>query len=347
MAHLNNLSNVLEHLKIQPEVLAAQTRFYISYAQMLERERIAAGRPDVPSGHENVWARIASPAQPWLGTATIASTYRLAAQYAALVDIPLAMDLAVRASLAYLEAGVPFGLFLAAGLLSDSILRHPEVSQRLFRLASGVAAGSASTDPVQQAYLLLALASRPWIEQQLGQSADAMLNQLNAHDLHPVGPQSAPLATYLDLAKTMLANRSFYRPAESGRQETSQSGDEAAETGISDMASQLAEIGRMQATSLRLTMRNQYLWRHAAAPVNIVDLEQVALYGLATRSEGDWSKRLQRRTASLLEDNDALAELPGWASQEMNRLLPEMTEQIIQVLRTYSWRERPEEDSRA
>jgi len=330
MAHLNNLSNVLEHLNIQADVIAAQARFYISYAEMLERERLAAQGTDVRPGRENIWTRIANPAQPWLGTATIASTYRLASQYAALVDMPLAMRLAVRASLAYLEAGLPFGLFLAAGLLNDSILQHQEVTPRLFRLLLSINADPASTDPVQQAYLLLALASRPWLGRQLNQSADNMLNHLAAHDLHPVGPQSAPLADYLNLARTMLSNL-----------------DEAADTGISVMAQQLAGIGRSQAASLRMTMRNQYLWRNAAAPVNIVDLEQVALYGLAMRTGGHWSERLLQRTTSLLEDNDALAELPGWTCREMNRLQTQMTEEIQQILRTYSWRGRPEQDGSA
>lgn len=347
MAHLNSLSNVLEHLNIQADVIAAQARFYISYAEMLERERSAAQRTDVPPGRENIWTRIANPAQPWLGTATIASTYRLASQYAALVDMPLAMRLAVRASLAYLEAGLPFGLFLATGLLNDSILQHQEVTPRLFRLLSSINADPASTDPVQQVYLLLTLASRPWLGRQLNQSADNMLNHLAAHDLHPVGPQSAPLADYLNLARTMLSNQTSEQPDEPQGQETEQPFDEATDAGISVMAQQLAGIGRSQAASLRITMRNQYLWRNAAAPVNIVDLEQVALYGLATRTGGHWSEQLLQRTTSLLEDNDALAELPGWTCREMNRLLTGMTEEIQQIMHTYSWRGRSEEDGSA
>jgi hypothetical protein len=318
----------------------------MSYAQMLERERLTTGDISARQGRENIWTRIANPAQPWLGTATIASTYRLASQYAALVDMPLSMDLAIRASLAYLEAGLPFGFFLATGLLDDSILRNPELTPRLFRLLSRVNAEPASTDPVQQAYLLLALASRPWLRRQLQLSPDDMLNRLGAHDLHPVGPQSAPLAAYLTLARTMLSNETSEVPDERQGQEKEQPVDEAADTGISVMAHQLADIGRSQAASLRLTMRNQYLWRNAAAPVNIVDLEQVALYGLAMRTGGYWSERLLQRTTSNLEDNDALAELPAWACREMNGIVSEMSERVQQLLRNYSWRGASDEDQR-
>jgi hypothetical protein len=345
MAQLNNLSSVLEHLEIQPQALEDQARFYVSYAQMLERERLAADQAGTSGERENVWARLANPAQPWLGPATIASTYRLAAQYAALVNMPDAMRLAVRACVAYLEAGLPFGLFLAAGLLDDSILRHPAVGPRLLGLLAADT-GPASADPVQQTYMLLALAAKPWIRRQFDQPADALLNQLAAHDLHPVGPQSAPLAVYLDLARTMLA----YRPPEqeppfrsreekqvsgvpSGR--TAQAPDDTAESAITEMAGQLAELGRAQANSLRRTMRNQHLWKNAAAPVNIVDLEQVAIYGLATRTSPGWSERLRRRTTNILEPGDALAELPGWAAAEMDRILPEMREEIIGTLRSY------------
>ena len=35
---------------------------------------------------DDVWNRVANPGQAWLGKANLASTYSLAAQYAALVD---------------------------------------------------------------------------------------------------------------------------------------------------------------------------------------------------------------------------------------------------------------------
>lgn len=334
MAQLDNLSSVLEHLDIEQQVIVDQARFYVAYAQMLERERLAAGRADVPFQRENVWTRLANPSQPWLGSATLASTYRLAAQYAALVSMPDAMRLAVRACLAYLEAGLPFGLFLAAGLLDDSILRHPAVRPRLFKLLSEDT-GSARADPVQQSYLLLAVTARPWLSRQFNQSADALLNQLAAHDLHPVGPQSVPLAVYLDLAKTMLAYRPPEQGTESRNREKRRSTDEPTEAVIGQMASQLADIGRAQADSLRRTMRNKHLWNNAAAPVNIVDLEQVAMYGLATRTREDWSERLLQRTTDMLETGDVLAELPGWAAKEMDKILPEMTEEIIGTLLSY------------
>jgi hypothetical protein len=53
----------------------------------------------------------------------IASSYRTAAQYAELFDTRLAVESMLPASRAYLDAGAAFGLFPAAGAMSDEALR--------------------------------------------------------------------------------------------------------------------------------------------------------------------------------------------------------------------------------
>ena len=57
----------------------------------------------------------------------LATSYRQAAQHAALVEARWATKLAVRAGMAYLAAGLPFGLFLLTGLLDDQTLSESAV----------------------------------------------------------------------------------------------------------------------------------------------------------------------------------------------------------------------------
>lgn len=316
MSRLDELPNLLRHLELAPDVPARQVDFFLSYAQMLERARTAGTQGEV-------WSRIASPAQEWLGSATLASTYRLAAQYAALVDMRRAAELTVRAALAYLDAGVPFGLFLIAGLLDERMLRDRYVFETLMDPFTEGTFRSAQSDPVQQTYLLLTAASRPWLRQLIRQPVDEMMNRLSAHDLHPIGPQSIPLASYLTMARTMLSDEA---PESVARQ-----GDDRA---IDAMAGELAGLGRIQAASLRSTMRNRYLWLNGAAPVNVVDLEYVAIYGLAMRHNPSWYNELPRRISSTLENDDILAEIPVWAMQRIDSVLPDMADDLFRILRT-------------
>ena len=320
MPHLEDLSNVLEHLGLSADIPAAQASFFISYVQMLEHGQ---------SGDEQgVWARLANPSQPWLGSATIASTYRLAAQFAALVDMQLASLLAMHAGLEYLKAGAPFGLFLITGLLDDQILQDSSVLPTLINPLSEAVAQPGLADPVQQTYIVLAAASRPWLREPLrqliDQPIDDMMEHLAAHDLHPIGPQSIPLATYLTFARTMLSDQPGRVAYEVG------------ERTISEIAGQLAEMGRIQAIRLRATMRNRFLWQNAAAPVNVIDLEYVAMCGLAMRHDPAWSEILPQRTRSELENDDPLAEIPIWVMGEIDRALPEVAGLILEHLRGQS-----------
>lgn len=97
-----------------------------------------------------------------------------------------------------------------------------------------------------------------------------------------MGAQSVPLTNYLDIASVMLTHQrddardvaSFGRPDADG-----EAGRLAEE-----IAPHLAAMAEAQAGSLRVSRRNHYLWQNAAAPVNIVDLEQVALCGLAAKT---------------------------------------------------------------
>src|SRR5689334_25434590 len=116
MAVLHDLAAARAALGLDLTALQSRTGFHWAYARNLERGRTRAGA-------DTIWGRLANPADPWLGPAMIASSYRTAAQYAELFDTRLAVELMLHASRAYLDAGAAFGLFLAAGAMSDEALQ--------------------------------------------------------------------------------------------------------------------------------------------------------------------------------------------------------------------------------
>jgi len=303
MAGLDS-DNLLDRLGLDQDALQAQAHFYTAYARMLEVQRSA---PQLGG----IWERMTSSSEAWIGPSSLASAYRLAAQYTAIFDPLTATDLSIRAGLLYLDADLPFGLFLLAGLLDDDLLQDAQVFPALSPALHRVIARPTSADPVQETYLALAMASRPWLQDELGLSAQALLDELSAHELVPVGPQSIPLAVYLTLAATMLRD---------GR------------VGDATLPEQLAVLGRAQSASLKVAMRNQYLWERGAAPVNILDLEYMAMSGLAMRSGTNTPEQIYQETTDALRD-DPLAELPVFAMRQIDQVLPQVDEQTVQLFR--------------
>lgn len=283
-----------------------QAEFYAAYAELLEgRDVPTAGREDQ--------------AREWAGPAALATAYRLAAQHAALVDAGWATRLAVRAAMAYLTAGLPFGLFLLTGLLDDQTLRESTVVRDVVTPFAAPGGGTAAArHPVQQTYLLLAAASRPWLRAPLGSVLSGARERLAAHSLRPVGAQSVPLGDYLDLADLML-----YDDQRAGRQR---------DGSVRYVARRLAAMHRAQAATLRAAQRNRYLWRQGASPVNIIDLEHVALSGLALRHR-PWFGQLSAAVADELDRDDPLTELPVWTMGTIEARLPDIAPTVVDIMR--------------
>jgi len=283
-----------------------QAEFYAAYAELLEgRDAPAAGRDDQ--------------ARQWAGPAALATAYRLAAQHAALVDARWATRLAVRAAMAYMTAGLPFGLFLLTGLLDDHTLRESTVVRDLVTpFAAPGADHNAARHPVQETYLLLAAASRPWLRAPLGPVLSGARERLAAHSLRPIGAQGVPLGDYLDLADLMLYDDQRTR----GPRDAS----------VRYVARRLAAMHRAQAATLRAAQRNRYLWRQGASPVNIIDLEHVALSGLALRHR-PWFGQLSAAVTDELDRDDPLTELPVWAMGTIEARLPDVAPTVVDIMR--------------
>jgi hypothetical protein len=268
--------------------------------------------------HDRGWAWVAHPPQQWLGPAALASAYRRAAQYATLVDTRWATWLAVWAGQAYIEAGLPFGLFLLAGVLDDRTLRDSSALPGLLTPSTIPAASPALQAPVQQMYLLMTAASRPWLRDPLAETLEGAIRRLSVHDLQPIGPQGIPLGEYLDIATTMLYD---------GQDSTTPASVE-----VRDIAGRLATLYRAQAASRRAARRNRHLWRNGASPVNVVDLEHVAMYGLTLRHR-PWGGELSEALFGELGKDEALAELPVWATESIDAELPDISPGLIATLR--------------
>lgn len=293
-----------------------QAEFYATYAETID-EASGEESADDASG----WAANVYPPGHWTGPATLATAYRLAAQHAALVDPRWSTRLAVRAGMAYVAAGLPFGLFLLAGLLDDRTLRDSATFGEVVAPFQTPDAGAATTHPVQQTYLLLAAASRPWLREPLRQTLAGAGERLALHGARPIGPQAVPLADYLELANVMEYDDHLRRRTGAAR-----------DGQIMYLARQLASLHRGQAAALRAARRNQYLWRRGGAPVNVVDMEYVAISGLALRHR-PWFDELSEAITNELRRDDPLAELPVWTMGEIEAELPGIAPTVIDILR--------------
>jgi hypothetical protein len=288
-----------------------QADFYCTYAEMLEEGSTAQDQG-------TAWvAEVYRPGH-WAGPATLASAYRLAAQHAALVDPRWATRLAVRAAMAYVAAGLPFGLFLLTGVVDDRTLRDSAVFGDVVAPFQSPDNGPALRHPAQQAYLLLSAASRPWLRGPLERTLRGVRERLAVHSLRPIGPQKVPLGDYLDLADAMNYDE--------------RAGYMSREGQVRYLAQHLAGLHRGQAATLRAAQRNRYLWRTGASPVNVIDFEHVAMSGLALRNRR-WFGELSEAITTELSRDDPLAELPLWTMGEIEAELPAIAPTVIDIIR--------------
>ncbi len=297
-----------------------QAEFYSAYAESLVAESAPGDTEE--EGNGAAWVRSVYPPEQWTRQATLANAFRIAAQHAAVVDARWATKLAVRAAKAYMAAGLPFGLYLLTGLLDDDILRDNAVTEDILvpfqtpkRASSREEA--ALQHPVQQTYLVLAAASRPWLGDELSQTLTGVRDRLRSFSLRPVGRQGVPIGDYLDIADGMTLD---------GR-----AGSVTQEQQIDYLARRLAALNRSQAASLRAAQRNRYVWRTSAA----VDLEAVALSGvtLRHRSDEEWFSQMSTAISYELTRDDLLAQLSVWTMSNINDSPPQITPDIITILR--------------
>jgi hypothetical protein len=288
-----------------------QAEFYAAYAEMLETDRR-------PRGRGGAWVQEVYPPGQWVGPAALATAYRRAAQHAALVDAGWATRLAVRSGMAYIAAGLPFGLCLLTGLLDDRTLGDSSVVGDLVAPFRGRDATDAVNHPVQLTYLVLAAASRPWLRDPLRQTLTGAERRLATGDRYPIGPQGVPLGDYLRLANAMRDDEN--------------AGPGGSDASVATIATRLADLSRAQAALLRAAQRNRYLWRQGTSPVAIIDLEQVAISGLALRHR-PWFGELSSAIVAELDRDDELTQIPVWTMRSIDTELPTIAPTVTDIMR--------------
>jgi hypothetical protein len=303
---------VLDTLGVSARVLRGQADFHAAYANALSQ-----ARPSDP-----VWGALVSRDDPWRSAAIRASAYRTAAQYAALVDPPAAARLAMRASSAYMEAGLPFGAMMAVGLMGDRTAITTVSVDRILEMTTGFSA----LDPVQRMYLLLALVGHPVLADVFAKVRRDMVRNLEAHRLHPVGAHGVPLADHLALASTLNATERQQYEAAAPADDV----DYPAE-----VFEHLAVIGRRSAEALRVAQDNDYLWENAAAPVDLVDLEDVAMTGLILNRLGG-----QLWRDSPVPQEDPLARIPLLVAQNLRSALADARLSDVELFASWRFGER-------
>lgn len=240
----------LSDLGIDPPRAAAAVSFFEGYGRLCEAE-LEATEP----GSETYWR-----------TATDgASAYREASQWAAIVENSRLPDLMAKAAILFASTDQAFGWFLGLacqrwGTPREAQVR-PEHSQQLATALGiaevGVPVPSALRHPQQQAYAFLAIAgstvvqhSREFLLDRIAEDPSARLGTA------PVGALGVPLREYWAIGSALL---------------------DSSQEGVETVARSLAVMGNRYAASAELARVNSYLWRNAAAPVDVVDMDVLAI----------------------------------------------------------------------
>jgi hypothetical protein len=277
-------------LETETSVLATRATFYEHYATQLAETQGAA---------ELVG---------WQTRAAVATAFRFAAQYALLVDAARARRLLRRAADAYLGLGLPYGYLLLAAS------EPREVSQRMFSdlnsrshgnepyASERPLASAADGHPVQLSYRLLVMSGNVALAQELPGEREALHRQLTAHRTAPIGAQNLSVGDYLtfaDLLTILTVDTSLGADVEP----------------VADaVLVALTGIGTGYAEGIQRAQANTYLWRHQQSPVDIVDLDIVAMTRLASSALASHQIDL----AQLTSREPTLATLPMYAAMELN-----------------------------
>ena len=312
MPTVESLLHARELLGLDNTTVRAQAEYYRAYARQLEG---AADRDD-----ETPWTRLSRGGERWSVSGVVATTHRLAAQFAFLVDPAGAVADFRRSAHAYLAAGSPFGLFLLAAATDDVSAADLLMQSGHVAALDGDAerAGMdpvAVSDPVQQTYLLIAYTMHPVVRREVASRLSRLHVALLGHAQHPIGPQSAPLGEYLALCAPMLEREDADLADGSSYASDGESVAREPRVTIEGLvAERFGRIEREHARSLRIARGNRYLWDRGAAPVNYVDLELVALAAHTLRAGG-----LEMRDRMAASVDEPLADLSVWAGATLLR----------------------------
>ena len=121
--------------------------------------------------------------------------------------------------------------------------------------------------PQQQAYSLLACTgSRPVAREYRGPLFDVARASPHRRGVTPVGALGTPIRRFWDISLNLL--------------------DDDRESGLAGVMNHLLAMSRTYGDNMELAMANEYLWSHAAAPVEPGDIDIVGITAMITRQFG-------------------------------------------------------------
>lgn len=277
----------LERLHLNPGRARSVTAFLESYANTTERELINLQdeRDEIEGSGYGAYTSERGDVR-WTLTMEMASTLREAASWAAYFDIDRSVRLLRRAGALYQRAGLAFGSFLLTIAGAPPVNELPRDIAFMATL-SGQAGPTDTSEvpaalyhPQQQVYMLLACAGMADTlanYQQQIRGANEVVDVRGA--LHAIAAGSPNRVGVLPFGALGTPVRV---PWDIGLHLLEKSNPES----LDIVAQHLSGLCRRYAEIMGLARVNDHLWEHAAAPVDVGDIELMGITALSIRHFG-------------------------------------------------------------
>lgn len=284
----------LQNVGIEEVRVTNAIDFYESYANTVQDE-LSQVANRLESARDQELVRLNE--YQWQLSVDAASSFRQAGHWALLVDINRARLLLGRAGRVFQDLGHAFGLFLLTASRTSEPAGSRDV-EVLLQLHQPVRpdqvheVSEAMYHPQQQAYLLLALCANPQIAEQYYPDLRLVCSKSpHRQGGTPVGALSIPIRHYWATASALLDGH----------------GDQF-------IREHMAPFVNRYMDNVLSARSNKYLWDHAAAPVDVADVDAIGVVSLAVQRLG------REAIASQLDDRQEL----GFALPAIGRSMLEI-----------------------
>jgi hypothetical protein len=311
--HIPETEDWANLLRTEPTVIQRRVEFF---------EACAALYPERPAEPDRA-DRTGDPRASWAVLAQRATMLRQAGQFQMLVELERSRSFLLEAALTYVKIGVPYGYFLFASFVSqdtpEAILvrsapwldalrgdeetvvgverQQPPPPPPWFVEPGRPMRASAARHPVQQAYLMLALAGDLQARVDTRQAAEDLAPLPPASATIPIGPQRGPIAEYRRFASLLeelryLPDRERLNPIQW------------------ELETLLIDHARRFEESIATAWEDTYHWQALRAPIDVVDLDLAAKAALADAVLGQTGTGRLEPLQGRLETLPPLARMP-------------------------------------
>lgn len=279
-----------EHLHLDLGQIQRRVTFLLAYARTC--------LDDFEALSQSNDRRIGREPASWDAHADAASSFAEAAQLTAIFDPRLAVDLFDDAGRNFVELGHPYGLYLRAVANRWNPKDHFELFARGTRNIEALHGSHPTSSELvprpwhaaqQQLYFLLAAAGSPIVRSEFGlRLAEFARSSPNRRGVAPIGALGTAVYRLWDIAAHLLA-------------------EPDSDTAATVVAEHLSAMSTAYAERIRLAMVNEYMWFHAASPVNVGDIDILGIAVLASRFTTAFVPQMKRR----MEELSPLARVPA------------------------------------